>query len=98
MGNASVLTDQLLVRFKKDGLSDREIAERFGLSRTIVGRHRRRLEVPSNRERRRFTDQELVNLCEKGLNDREVAERLGVSRTTVYTHRLRLERARSSHR
>ena len=81
------------------GLSDRQIAERLGLSPATVAMYRRMLGLPTARERKRKELMERVReLHAQGLSDFQIASRLGICYETVRTYRRLLGIGRQSPR
>lgn len=75
-----------IIEFQNQGLSDREIAEQFGVSRAQVMRFRKRHGIPSVRKGRKSADIDIdlfFELYEQKLSDKVIAEVLGTSRGTV---------------
>ncbi len=94
MGNERRLfTDQQLIDLHAEGLIDREIADRLGVTvtRSMVSGRRRKLGI-KRVERSLFTDQQLIDLIDlhAGLSGREIGEKLGASQSLVNDRRRRL--------
>ncbi len=83
-------TDQQLIALHKEGLNDREKAERLGVSHFRVKYRRRKLGIESIRSRRSYINhQRFLKLYERGLNDPEIADALGVTIAMAYNYRKR---------
>jgi len=85
-----IFTDQQLIELHKQGITDREIAEKLGTFQSTVRTHRIRIGLKAHSRRLLFTDQQLIELYEKGLNDLEIGEMLGTAQSTVRKHRNRI--------
>jgi len=73
------------------GLSDREIAQRVGITASVVGEWRKRRHLPINSLRGRNTDQEMyerrLKLYNQKLTDKQIADLEGVSEQAIRTWR-----------
>lgn len=65
----------------QQGLNDREIAEKEGVTRKVITGWRRYRGLPVNREKRDYVERRA--LYEQGLSDGEIAKRLGFTRATI---------------
>jgi len=83
-------SDSELKKLYEQGLIDREIAEKLGVSKGAVWERRNSLGLPPN-GRKKFSDSEFKELYEEGLNDYEIGEKLGVSRSAVRNRRNSLD-------
>ena len=80
-------TDKQLIALHKEGLNDREIAEKLGANRRTVQGRRSKLGIESNKSP--ISHQRFLELYERGLNDPEIANALGVTDGTMYRYRKR---------
>lgn len=72
-------------RLHDKGLIDFEIAERLGVSRSLVSDHCQYLGLRSNRKS--HSHQEYKELYDQGLGDNQISEALGVAISTVRSWR-----------
>lgn len=68
-----------------EGLSQRQIGRRLGLSKSAAGKYLVGL-VATSAERAAATREQVTALCDLGLSRTEIASRLGISHTTVCAH------------
>ena len=84
-------SDEELLELHRQGLPDRWIAERFGVTQAAVNYRRQRLGLKNNYKPNTFSDDELLALHNQGWNDREISETLGVTQAAINYRRKRRE-------
>ena len=74
---------QEIARLNAEGLTDREIADKLGISAVYAGDIRRRAGLPRNPAPCNRTPQLAPALYAQGMTDQEIADKIGVCRDTV---------------
>ncbi len=82
---------QRRIKFYKQGLNDKEIAEKVGLSRGGITDWRKRNNIPPNNNYKlnKKEQNKRMRLYNKGLTDPEIAEKLGEKKITISSWRYR---------
>ena len=71
-------------------LSDREIAEKLGVSVEVIRNYRKKHDIPSKRPKNVLDEARLIELYEQGYNDGEIAKELGMTQSYICSCRKRL--------
>ena len=71
------------LKYYKQGMSDSQIASVMLVSRHYIGKIRRSLKLPVNRDSHRLYKKKFKQLISKGYLDLEISKKLGISRRTV---------------
>ena len=87
---------QAIRRLHAQGMTDREMADVFGVDKTSVWYHRRRMGLPVNRSTK-VDSGEVRRLHAQGMSDRQMARALRVSRPTIMHHRRRMGLPATTH-
>jgi len=83
-------SDEELLELHRQGLTDREIAERLRVTQAAVNYRRQKLGLENNYKPNTFSDDELRALHSQGLNDREISEALRVTQAAINYRRGKL--------
>ena len=86
------MVDEKLPALYKQGLTDKEIAKILDVSDTCIGKHRRKIGVPSNSIKaqsklKKSLEENFYKLYMKGLSDPQIAKKLGVAASTIWNYR-----------
>ena len=83
------IADKTILELYRKGFTDREIAERLGMSPSAVNYRRGKLGLPSHVPQDGTTDELIRALNADGMTDRDIAARLGISQSSVNYRRAR---------
>lgn len=78
------------MRLYEAGLSDGEIARKFGVNVSSIRDHRKKHNLPTKRPRDRFDKDKFMELYEQGLTDGEIAKELNLTTAYICARRQKL--------